>query len=209
MAQNPIGTLQEFLVSRKPVPWPLPSYASSSAGVQLWQAEATLQVPDLSPPLTATEYSSSKKIAKEAAAQRLLEQLDKFGYKTKTYRKQLNELLSYSKLGILVIPTYRSRKVGGGDHAPLWETEVSVTDMSSGSLTSLLRKAVRSTGSKAAAQEAAAKALLEDPELHEVLEDVRKEELAGGNPTLQLQAALSETDDVGPPSKRRRVASEA
>ena len=196
---------------------PGPSYVSSSAGFQYWQAEATLQIPDLSEPLEATEYGSSKQRAKAAAAQALLEQLEEHGFSTtgpgtgpNPYQNQLRDLLSHERLGVLIIATYTPRMVGAGGNAPLWETEVLLTDFSSGSYAPILCKAVMSTGSKAAAKEAAAKALLEDPELYEVLEDIREGELASGNITLQLvQAALSETNDAGPPSKRRRVTSEA
>ena len=137
----------------------------------------------------------------------------------KPYQKQLVDLLRHARLGIFAFCSYSiPSKVGGPDHAPLWEVKVSLLTASGGLFggsgdlcvhTLWCFKAVRSTGSKAAAQEAAAKALLEDPELHEVLEDIRYM-VRSGNPIPQLQADLSGTDDdAEQPSKRRRVTSDA
>jgi hypothetical protein len=190
---NPISMLQEFLVSRKPTQWPLPSYTTTSAGEQYWQAEATLTVPDITEPLTAKGHDSSKQRAKAKAAQGLLEQLEERGFHTtgpgsgpNPYQKQLDSLLAYERTGAYVSVVYLPKRVGGYDHVPLWETEVRLSHFADFSGSCLMSKVVTSSGSKAGAQEAAAKAVVEDPELEKVLEEVRQGGLASITPLLQL-----------------------
>ena len=187
---NPINTLQELLISRKPNPWAFPSYASVSAAgtTNWWQADATLEVPGLSQPLTATAFGTSKQRAKFAAAESLLEQLQQHGYSTtgpdsgpNPYKKELEALLTYDQLGIHVSALYSDPiRVGGDDHIPEWETEVTLSVLLGLRSVQVISKVARS-GSKLAAQEAAAKALLEDPALYELLGGFRRRCVDGAN----------------------------